>query len=70
MISDHTVLKMAQRQRLVNILSKTSSKNIRAKGSNKKEPADAQMEEGGKAEHLKLLTTDRTILFYKNCFVF
>ena len=42
-ISDHTVLKMAPRQRLVNILSKISAKNGREKRNNKK-----NMEEGEK----------------------
>jgi len=37
MISDHTVLKMAPRQQLVNILSKISAKNGREKRNNKKE---------------------------------
>ena len=58
---------MAQRQRLVNILSKAAPKGKgKQREARKKEPGDVQTDKGEKDEHLKLSTLPRTILFYKN----
>jgi len=54
-------LTIAQRQRLVNILSKAAPWLDGQREDRKRKPSDVQMENGEKDEHLKLLTVPRTI---------
>ena len=56
---------MAQRQCLVNILSKSAPYMDRQRKARKREPANVQTEKEEKDEHLKLLTMPHTICFEK-----
>jgi len=57
---------MAQKQRFVNILSKTAPLMDGHRGQEKEKLRTSRWRKQKKDEHLKLLIMSRTIFFYKN----